>query len=924
MRKIGVIAALALALVLFGGSGEPQPGVGGFVSSGARVGLGRNGIGVGKAKTDTIRILARDRRYPNSAAVAAGYVESDSSYYDIFTTGYLGEGIRYGNIMKGAPDSVLASRSAWSDYTIWTRLNSTEDDMTWAATQRLGFVWVTGSGFELGQRVESASLMVNVINGGGVTLGGPLYARLDTVSLDYRMLAGGTSGVYGSNNDAGRLDCTWNDLSQSQDTQWIPALDARDDYHDFGPRSANFIPAGVYAQGTCWRFDVTDAVQQAVDNGEAERGFLFIIYGLTGTTVFTISGGNSALVGSLGHGNPCFEAEVTSRRGVRQWFGMRAPLALIFDDAYNSQVGAYSGLKTWGQTFEAAICSTNWYARDWQDSVRVADGTDAFNFTMHTATHPSLGSLGPNQLDRELSRGWVNDFLTTPVDTAALIYLAWPGGAGTPVRSLGACERMVDFGYRAARSGGIPGELNTVTGRDVYWSWDSFVHRYLIWGLRGEYIFGNASGPTSTGPASYAQLKDNLTDYIDLYYTSQAKSAIVMYAHWYAEGANEDWFNEENVGWLAGLCDTLNCTEMVSFSQIVEMRLAGSSIVEPDVVVRNTVLAPDSTAIKAMADRQDSVYQIGGHDNVAEMWVAPRAATILQPPAYVEATVGYGAVSVGWTPVARAASYTVFRGSSAADLAEYAADVTTDYYADTSVSDTTTYCYAVAVVSATGHEGPLSEVAWATTEAVLAPAVENFSVAGLTAGGSDEVVVAVVAGFNKDVDPLLAGWPIGEAEPDTSEFDFVGAYDDTLNANITLAAVWATPDADSTVTISWAPGDPAPTSGYRLEVKYNNGAFVDLADTLTLSPADTSYTHTAASAVAVRRGKLVYRITAISAQYESAPLVSDPVYNDAMEMGFRLWCYDGTGWGFSAIESGIGVSYPEALGGGRHYTPSEP
>lgn len=207
---------------------------------------------------------------------------------------------------------------------------------------------------------------------------------------------------------------------------------------------------------------------------------------------------------------------------------------------------------------------------------------------------------------------------------------------------------------------------------------------------------------------------------------------------------------------------------------------------------------------------------------------------------------------------------------------------------------------------------------------VIELAVNNFSVSSLTAGAGDEVIVGTVAGFSKPADPLLTGWAIADSEPDTSGFDFVGVYSDTLNQGITLPAVWATPDGDSTISLAWRPGSPAPTSGYELEVSTNNGPFYSLGDTLTFGVSDTTYTHVAASTVAVRRAKLVYKVTAVSGPYRSAPLVSDPVYNDCMEMMFRLWVYDGSSWAFSQLESGIGVSYPLSLGGGRHYLPSEP
>lgn len=623
----GAIAAIAAAIIATN-SGESIPAGsyrGGYYDS-AIASFRFAGSAQGITKT---KVISWTTSYPNASAIAAGFIVADDTT-GISNKANDGTAVRYGWITKTAPTTVQASTSANADYANSTRPHRTEDDKpSWNSNQRLFFMWFSLNGLTAGDKVDSASIMFNVANGWTLSGSATISARIDTVSADYSILNGSSSGYYGSNNDAGRFDCTWDNTSQRLGTPWVPDLDDRDDYHDFGPRADNIYRAATYSVGQCLRVYVMDGLQQLLDNAVADptilsRGMLVVIYG-TGTNSEASKdffAGNSALVGSVGKGNPVFKAATSSKRGIRPWNGVaKVPIAFTFDDAYNVQVGYYRALMDSSAMFHAAICSSNLYVRDWQDSVLVADGTSGMDFLMHSADHSSLGPLTGRALDRQLTRRWVNDFFTAAVDTAALIDFAWPGGAGTPVRSTTAIERMVDFGYRAARSGGLPGEVNTVAGRDVWLSWSSYANKYLIWSVRGVYLFGDAAG---TAEGTSAQIADNLGDYIDTAYTDYGKAPLIIYAHWYNPGSTPDWISEANLRYFVGLTRQLKSCAIVPYKDIVAMRLSGASAVTPATVAAATITTVDGAEIKAMAARQDSLVQLGGHGNLLQTWIGPK------------------------------------------------------------------------------------------------------------------------------------------------------------------------------------------------------------------------------------------------------------------------------------------------------------
>ena len=266
-------------------------------------------------------------------------------------------------------------------------------------------------------------------------------------------------------------------------------------------------------------------------------------------------------------------------------------------------------------------------------------------------------------------------------------------------------------------------------------------------------------------------------------------------------------------------------------------------------------------------------------------------------------------------------SYNVYRGASTSVFNLIASGLTTGYYQDTDVTNGETYYYAVTCIDANGNEGPRSNWVYITPTGYVEPVVENFTVNALSNEGGGLITADVTAGFNKAVDYKLVAWAWNEAEPAHAGIALVGAEVDTLDSvGLATTEAWPTADEDSTVAVTWAPGDPAPATGYLLDVLIDNGTWQALGDTTGLGAAAVSYVHADTSTVPVQRGKLEYRAQAVSeGKLSPVTVTQEAVYNDAVEMLFRLYVYDGTQWAQSDVVRFIGVRYPASEGGGTKY-----
>jgi len=627
MKRLLLLIALAGSMALLAGAGGTYKG---GTYEGDVATFGKTWIKQGSAAVDTFDFLVRDSRYPNTASQAEGFTVSDSTHYDIFNSGTDGAAVRWGWVYQAQPTTVQASTSAWSDYTNWTRTYGTEDDNTWDGSQRFFFVWFNIDGLLTGQKVEEAYLVFNSSGATSPDASEKMWARADTVSADYRILDGTSAGYVGSNNDYARFCASWDELDESTSTAWSPLLDDRDDYHDFGPRSNTYINLGsAYAVGDVFRLDVTDAMQQVIDNGETERGVLFVIYGTTNTASgIAIAAGISSTLASRG-GNPLLYGRVTSRRGAKPWSGVRVPASFTLDAAYAVQTGYYDAFKSAGYTFDAALDSISLTydsgAREWPDSAYVIDPT-SIDFQSQGTIHASIAKIGPDSLATEMSRQWWDDFFSGSFDTTRIVDWSWGSGPqGNPYKDREAVYAMVDWGYRSARDGGP----NWLAGTEGFGgrtplSWDNPTNLYLMRGESLEFVMTDIVPPgTGTAPADTATIYDRLLDYVDIYYTDYGKSALLFYGHNYNYNSSAEFLTAENFAYICELSDRLNCFEVVPHRSIVSQRL--SSFMAPAAVETFTGWTQkDSTVAKTVAAQQDSLYSADGAGQLMKLWITPK------------------------------------------------------------------------------------------------------------------------------------------------------------------------------------------------------------------------------------------------------------------------------------------------------------
>ena len=592
----------------------------------------------GTVGVDTFKVLSRDKEVPNTAAVTAGYVFSNLTKYTTVNSGGDGRGVKWGHVYRASPNTVYYDGSApYQGYNIECATARNEDDFSWQANAALGFIWVSANGLKNGSRIESAYLMFNVaaFETYVVSAGCYVAARLDTISADYAATTTSVK-VYATDTDTARMDISWNECDASGNKNWNPTLDNRLDRHDFGPRSDDVIGPGSYSGGTCLRLNVTDAVQQASDNGTLGRGLLFVVYGapdIQTDNAFFSAGDYASWVGSTnGRGAPAFTCVSTSRRGVAPWNGVRVPIAMTFDDQYQVQVGWADAMIDSGKTFDIASFRDGvaTAVNGWVDSLFVLRPTET-QFIHHTRGHGSLGGMTAGQLPKAMSRTWYDSLLTgTGVpDTTKILDFAWPGGGSSPTVSPLAAEKMVDFGYRSCRGYGLSWTAaNTGAPYETWLSWSGWANRYNIAAPNASAIFQFGGGASSD-----AQIEEALGDYVDKAYTDRARSALILYAHRY-NSAPADYVSEAKLRYFIGLTNRLNSCQILPYRTILDLRLSGATNRPPDAMAewvsagvytdvgRGT--GADSNTVQKMAAQQDSVYEAGSHNNVLQMWIGPK------------------------------------------------------------------------------------------------------------------------------------------------------------------------------------------------------------------------------------------------------------------------------------------------------------
>lgn len=619
MKRWHLLIALCAALVFSAGAGSYKGaswGAGSFTNAGASYQAG------GVTKVDTVRVLSRDKRYPNNAAVTAGYVEEDIDYYTHYNRGAAGVAVRWGANYRNAPDTPEYVTTANSDYRIRVQVTRPEDDFAWQSTARNGFLWFDCTGLEPGMEVLDAGLIFNVSAYSNPTIpaGGFLAARLDTVTKDYRMLNSRTVGAgYSAGNDTARFSVTWNAVDFDHTAAWVPAMTARTDRHDFGPRSDTVLPAGSYTQGQCLRLDVTDAVQQACDNAVEDpaildRGLLFLIYGsTTGTEVtFDISAGNFSGVESVGKGAPVFVCEAVTRRGAKAWGSGDVPFVMTFDDNWDAHVDYASTMWAAGLKFTAVTYNSGFVANASYDSL-LSPNLSRTTIIHHSKNHPGIGALTGASLEEQVERStyYTGAPWTTPPGNAAVQHYAWPVASGQQTYGILPISSFVTHGYLSARAASVKAASTSPVGTIAFLSWDNVSNIYAVGSVFASSIFQDTGSP-----AAWAFIREEMTDAIDVCYTDHGKGALVVYAHKTSDGVTA-----ANLALALAVADTLNCAVAMDYDDVISRRRAGSAFLDPAAI---TEANGYTAAEAATAARYDSLRTANSDDNMLQVWIAPK------------------------------------------------------------------------------------------------------------------------------------------------------------------------------------------------------------------------------------------------------------------------------------------------------------
>lgn len=612
-------AAVVLAVAFGAGQFDDEDAVGSYRGGYYRT-AGASFASAGNNEVVTRRVWSRVTNFPNFGAMTAGYITATDTVGATINSGNAGEAVRWGFVSKATP-TVVNYDAGSGDYYISTTAGVGEDDYTWNPTTLLGFIWVSANGLENGDKIKSAFLLFNTYSWGGFTVnaGGYYAARLDTISNDYKIL-NGTVGDYGS-GDVARFDATWNECDATGNVNWSPTLDSRTDRHDFGPMSDTVIGPGTYAAKTALRLDVTDAVQQASDNGTLGRGLLFVLYGNAGVLTSPAIGAG-VLASNVGRGAngskgcPGFIATAESRRGPRPWAGITpVPVAAIYDDQYPVQSSYFTAMESGGMRFDAAVFRDGVNNYSWVDSVYSLKGS-LFGLIHHSRTHPSLGGLTADQLAPQLSRKWFPEEFTgfAAADTVDILDTAWPGGGSSPAKSVLAISEMVNFGYRSARGyGGVWDEPSKGAEYETRLSWDGWFNAYNV----------RAAGLSSVMNA--ADMADEIGDLVDEAYTNYGRSALILYGH-RNTSSPADGITPARLAQMIAITNASNACQILPYSEIVGMRLSGAPFVSPQVASASARLSgmADSVAIRKAAAIQDSIYRADADPNLLEVWIGPK------------------------------------------------------------------------------------------------------------------------------------------------------------------------------------------------------------------------------------------------------------------------------------------------------------
>jgi len=574
---------------------------------------GLKGAGV-TVPVDTFRLLVQDQDWVNQNAIDEGWIEGDSYYDQINESADLEDEMKWGCIDGNNPDSPRYGANSFGPITRFTA----EDNA--GQPYFLAFYAFRVDGLTSGHRVENAYVMINGQD--FVTLdftSGFIAVRLDTHVLDYQMITSTPPEL-----DPSFMNITWNEVDAGGNVAWSPTMADRDDMHDWGPRGVIQYPGRVLPINGPVRIDVTDPIQQALDNNlfaETNGWAIFVLYH-SGTSVGNMSWGISYTASRADGGNPCLTVETTSKRGPEPWGGGGIPFVLTFDDNYPEQQTLFQIMQAYN--FQISTLITGALVLAGSPSYMDIDSLEAANpgeikYVHHTLTHPGLGDLSLVELDPELGRYWIDSdawFPTVDIDTTAVIDFAW-AGSGVEQYGIVALERMIDYGYRSSRASGTRWTDYQATGLTTYFSWEDPVNMMLYQADFNVWEIGTAE-------RTNAEIEEYITDRIDWLYTEQGKAAFMAFTHSYSMNK----ITPANLSYALNFINNRNGIQVMDFDDCISIR-DGDRIAPSDIAIFNggslemqkTLVSVDSLAIGNSAAKYDSLISLGGHDNLLEVWV---------------------------------------------------------------------------------------------------------------------------------------------------------------------------------------------------------------------------------------------------------------------------------------------------------------
>lgn len=571
MRLLSSLVLLAgLVLVV---SGFVEPGVPGPVGA-----VGPSVAGVvrpvgSSVPVDTLTYVWRSSTSIPAAAADSGWGYTAGEMDTVFTDSD-GTFMRYGAVRKSVPDTLY-----WNALGLYSSTR-VEDDAPIAGI--VSFLWYDLSKLPADVKIESAHIVASGIDYGNITVGagGYIAARLDTVAADLAMLDSSSPRA-----DPRYFNMSYNRIDEDANTLWVPDLDDRDDWHDFGPRSDTvWTDTVVGGSGTSqdaglFRLEVTSAVQSFVDSGREMNG-PFVVYGVNTGVAVTYSAGADA---NYDNGQPYLIVEFSTRRGTVEWGPSRVPLNVHFDDAVAAVEPHIAKLDSAGGKASLAIHAlgvstggggaSRWNAAE--INALLAQGHKLVyhsNFHGDPSDYSLIGHADCDSLSYDINPDHPTDGLHDKLGIAwqSPRTFAWP----THKLSAALVDSLLEYGFIGARGGpdgtASAGNAWSCNGVDageasslLRWGADSNLYAVSIIGSIEDVVGNAAATPTA------AEVKEGFDDLLDIAATN--KAPMIFYVHTDKAGSTHTnaKIDADEFRWMVNTALAHGVVELDTFSDIL-------------------------------------------------------------------------------------------------------------------------------------------------------------------------------------------------------------------------------------------------------------------------------------------------------------------------------------------------------------------